>query len=291
MLLQMTYEKDGEKHVYAHVSYLKKLKESKYADLKALIKIAIGDRTQKNFAEGAGISREYLSRMLNENNTKVPSIRMLRTIAELSANKEIASYKNLLIAAGHTPACEKDNEKNDPSLITLDKVPSNHAYELKKQLIEALILVRKDTFSTEMSVTEYISNFMSNFISENLYSFFDFTCNINIGNYAQIEDYGVDTVSYDKRRLSDKVVIGYVKSSVRTAFEPDVWASARVYFAFYFKEENGQHTITDTDWDIPEYVISELDYEPIGVRNTYSMADFLEEVSETKYYLEEIRGE
>lgn len=63
-----------------------------------LLKKAIGSQTQKAFAEQAGISKEHLSRLINQKLDFVPSIDTLKAI---SRNTSEVSYSELLEAAGY----------------------------------------------------------------------------------------------------------------------------------------------------------------------------------------------
>lgn len=65
----------------------------------ALLKKAIGNQTQKDFAKQVGISKEHLSRLINQ---KLDSIPSMETIQAICRHTTTVSYPELLEAAGYS---------------------------------------------------------------------------------------------------------------------------------------------------------------------------------------------
>lgn len=69
--------------------------------LSILLKRALGNRTQKSFAEDIQISKEHLSRLVNQKRDTPPNIDTLNKIALNSQNR--VSVRELLSACGYDP--------------------------------------------------------------------------------------------------------------------------------------------------------------------------------------------
>lgn len=69
--------------------------------LSILLKRALGNRTQKSFAEDIQISKEHLSRLVNQKRDTPPNIDTLNKIALNSQNR--VSVRELLSACGYNP--------------------------------------------------------------------------------------------------------------------------------------------------------------------------------------------
>nr|WP_297765893.1 hypothetical protein [uncultured Butyrivibrio sp.] len=282
-LQKCLYKENGEEKWFDNEAYVEELKNSHYSELKALIKRAMGIRTQVQFAADIDMSKEYLNRILKDGSDMIPSNKMLENISEKSADKSV-TFKELLIAAGRTPACERLNTETRPRILTFDDMQTNDVYNLKKNLVELLIRERGKEISA--SPKEYLKNLMNEFIDECRYSFFDFECFANEGEYISSDDWGMDVRFGENRHTCDTVLMGCVTAAVRTKYEPDEWAKSKVTFAFFFsadEDDNEKLTIIDTDWDIPEWAMDQPALEKIEVDKAYSLKDFLDEVDEPAY--------
>ncbi len=280
------YNENGEEKWFDHGAYVNELKENHYRDLKVLIKKAMGIRTQVEFAADINMSKEYLNRILKEDSDIVPSNKMLRSISKNSSDKDV-TLKELLIAAGRTPACEKlDTTRNTPNTILVDNLTLNDVYSFKKNLVE--LFIRERGTVTEYSPKEYLENLLDEFITECVYSFFDLECfvNVNEDSYNTFDDWARDIRFGIARHENntDVVLMGIVTAAVRTKFDPDEWVKSAVSFAFFFeKNENGSLTVIDTDWDIPEWAMDQPALEKVEITGAYPLKDFLDEVDEPAY--------
>lgn len=72
--------------------------KAEYREFRELLRGGIGSRTQKAFAEEAGISAEHLSRMLNHQTIFRPSIATLRKLAE---HMRYTSLADLMLSCGY----------------------------------------------------------------------------------------------------------------------------------------------------------------------------------------------
>ena len=284
-LQKCKYEENGEEKWFDHEAYVEKLKESHYSELKSLIKRAMGIRTQVQFAADIDMSKEYLNRILKNGSDIIPSNKMLENISEKTADKNV-TLKELLIAAGRTPACERLNDEAEPRILTFDGIQINDVYNLKKNLVELFIQERGKDIS--ISPREYVRNLMHNLLDECRYSFFDFECFANESKYDSSGDWGMD-VKFGACRNDDieNVLMGRISAAVRTKYEPDEWARSTVTFALFFREnEDGSLHIVDTDWDIPKRAMDQPALEKIEIDNAYSLKEFLSEENEPVYTIE-----
>lgn len=287
MLLSTIYVENGVEKKYDHVEFVRKLKESHYSDLKALIRKAMGPRKQVEFARDIGMSKEYLNRILKEGSDLLPSNKMLASI-ELHSYDESVTLKELMICAGRTPASERVDDwlryKTTPATVALeDSSRMSDVYTFKKNMIEALIKERDK--KTPLEPKEYVKRLMSEFISNVRYTAFDFECFYNESEYESLDDWTLDCGEYTRNRNEASVVVKcYATAAVRKHFGPDEWVRTKVDFAIFFEhDEDGTLTIIDTDWDIPQPALDEPSYEKLDIENTYSLKEFLDEENETPY--------
>ena len=276
---------NGEEVYYDNDKYIEELKANHYCELKALIKRAIGDtRTQTEFAKEIGITKEYLSRLLKDGSDMLPSNKAMEKMASVSADKKV-TFKTLMVAAGRTPGYEKDNADTEPNIITFDDRRENDIYCLKKDMVEFLIERRGDILDGDMDPISYTKKILSDFMYDERYCFFDFEAFATEDEYESTDDYGMDTISGEKRcSIADNWVVGYVTAAVRKSYIPhETWVTSKVTFALYFERDDVETTVIDTDWDIPEWVMDEHEYQQLEISNTYSLKEFLEKEDMTAY--------
>ena len=75
------------------------------AKFRDILRTGIGTRTQKEFAEATGISKEYLNRILNNKEKSTPSLNTLMSISRCITN---ASLDELLASCGREPLSDKE---------------------------------------------------------------------------------------------------------------------------------------------------------------------------------------
>lgn len=111
-----------------------------YVEFKVLLQEAIGNRSQKDFAESAGISKEHLNRMLRDGDINQPSRSTLKKIASASG----IDYERLLTA------CEYD--------VDFEKT-KNTSLELKKRAtLPTLRRVKKCVEDIHRGFSETVKN-------------------------------------------------------------------------------------------------------------------------------------
>ena len=79
-----------------------------YEEFRKILRNGIGTRSQKEFAEQTGISREHLNRMLNNKNIPQPS---KETLGKLTPHLPNTSYNELLTACGYDTVSIEDRVK------------------------------------------------------------------------------------------------------------------------------------------------------------------------------------
>lgn len=88
------------------------------AAFSSLLKKALGTRTQKDFAAEIGLSKEHLSRLINQKLDNPPS---METIQAISRHTTTVSYEELLQAAGYIGDVSAGKVYTLPDLDETDK--------------------------------------------------------------------------------------------------------------------------------------------------------------------------
>lgn len=141
-------------------------------EFKALLREAIGDRKQKQFAEEASINEASLSRMLNDATIAKPRMYTLKKIASASQSEKV-TIRNLARSCGYST----DNI-NDPSAGEED--PFNEAYSFAVKLVNE-IKSRVSSVRKYPSLDQIFSEIKSS-------KMFDTVLNIKISNETKYWD-------------------------------------------------------------------------------------------------------
>lgn len=89
-------------------------KKEKFTEFRKLLREGIGSRTQKEFAEAAGITKEHVNRMLNAETINRPTLTTLKSIAEQMSK---VTLSELMAACGYEIIPMKDRILKQESLL------------------------------------------------------------------------------------------------------------------------------------------------------------------------------
>lgn len=114
--------------------------DDKFAELALLVKKAIGNRSQNQFALKSGVNSGHLSRILNGKINNPPEPDTLKKIAANSQGN--VTYQELMIASGHIDASIKvvENKSNEEVIydILKDKGLDDKDIKVVQSVIDSL---------------------------------------------------------------------------------------------------------------------------------------------------------
>ena len=130
--------------------------KQKYQKFKNLLSLAIGTRTQNQFAKETGISPEHINRMMNLEKINRPSNLTLHKIASAAASG--VSYNMLKEALDLDEPAEKDNYV-DPIAEGFERNWNMYFYENASEILKTLIeKVQKETYPSLWNTLENMLN-------------------------------------------------------------------------------------------------------------------------------------
>lgn len=113
-----------------------------YPKFQELLRKGIGTRTQKDFAEETGITKESINRMLNNELIPQPSMTTLRKIANHVSS---VSYNELLASCGYDKvSVEEDIKKTESSLMEAVNALKTGIYKSVAEFLESVDMVFMD---------------------------------------------------------------------------------------------------------------------------------------------------
>ena len=121
-----------------------------------LIRKSVGTRNIKSFSEAAGLSADYMYRLLKGRFSDSPRKSTLKKISD--ASKGIVTYSELLLAAGYTP--EKASFNSESSLkatILLSLADSNLRWEIDRSSSQENSLLSISTYDTPYKKWQFIN--------------------------------------------------------------------------------------------------------------------------------------
>ncbi|PRR82022.1 helix-turn-helix domain-containing protein [Clostridium vincentii] len=104
-----------------------------FPELIELIKLARGTRSLTKFAKTCGISPGNLSKILNNENSQIPTPATLKKIAHNAQNN--ITLEQLMVAADYIPINQFDKKEFEENLTTTDKISLDQRMdEIKSEL-------------------------------------------------------------------------------------------------------------------------------------------------------------
>lgn len=194
---------------------------------KKLIQKAIGNMTQKDFAEFAGISKYNLNNMLNDDDCPVPRKSTLNKIAD--ASRGAVTFTQLLYACGY-------EIQERPELI------ENYDYEdmnveIAEKYKNALIRISNTPLKYDS-----ISNFLETV---------SLTDGLGNMRFHVLENDTDESIKFVGHRNAEKFIHCYVNWTYGGRYpSKDVFDGFLYFTVFYCKTEGGGYIISDLAFDL-----------------------------------------